>query len=144
MEDLLPVGSIVELKDKRRLMIIGYLPSKPNDKEFYDYMCCNSLIGIRKPKEDLKENQDYYYINQEDIESVLYIGCQDMEFELDKMINKKTKDKLQEVRSQNKELTNEELENIYSGIFEDLYKDLNNRMKEAKKAKEKEENKNEE
>ena len=144
MEDLLPVGSIVELKDKRRLMIIGYLPSKPNDKELYDYMCCNSLIGIRKPKEDLKENQDYYYINQEDIESVLYIGCQDMEFELYKMINKKTKDKLQEVRSQNKELTNEELENIYSGIFEDLYKDLNNRMKEAKKAKEKEENKNEE
>ncbi len=144
MEDLLPVGSIVELKDNKRMMIIGYLPSKPNDKDLYDYVCCNSKIGIRRPKEELEENKDYFFVNQEDIQTVLYIGCQDSEFEVYKMINKKTKEKLLEAKNENKEFTNEELEKMYSDIFENLYKELNEKIKEAKKAKEKEENKNEE
>ena len=40
MEELLPIGSIVELKDGKRFMIIGYLPNKIKDEMFYDYIGC--------------------------------------------------------------------------------------------------------
>ena len=144
MEDLLPVGSIVELKDKKRKMIIGYLPSKPNDKEFYDYICCNSKIGIRKPKEELKEKVDYTYLNQDEIERVIYIGCQDKEFDLYKMVHAKIKDKLLEARKENKELTNEELEEMYSKVFEGLYREIESKIETAKKAKKEKEEKEKE
>ena len=133
MEDLLPVGSIVELKNKKRRMIIGYLPNKPNDKEFYDYICTNSVIGIVFEKDKLKVNKDFFYINADDIDKVLYIGCQDKEFDLYKVVHKKIKETLLEARKENRELSNEELENMYKKAFEDLFKEIEN----AKKNKEK-------
>ena len=55
MEELLPVGSKVELHSKRKFVIIGYLPSKPNDERQYDYICCRDRYGINWKKDKLKK-----------------------------------------------------------------------------------------
>ena len=129
MEDLLPVGSIVELKNKKRRMIIGYLPSKPNDEKFYDYICANAVIGIVFEKDKLKENKDYFYINADEIDNVLYIGCQDKEFDLYRVVHKKIKDALLELKKEKRELSNEELENMYKKAFDEIFKDIEENKK---------------
>ena len=53
MEELLPVGSVISLKDKRVLMIIGYSPNVPLSEKQYDYVG-SSISGIYKPQEDLR------------------------------------------------------------------------------------------
>ncbi len=59
MEELLPVGSIVALKDERLVMIIGYLPSTPLSEKQYDYIAVDYL-GITKPQEELRNKKDYH------------------------------------------------------------------------------------
>jgi hypothetical protein len=101
MDELLPIGSVVELKNKRLRMIIGYLPNTSDD-EVYDYLCCNHLRGFRKKKEDLKEQTDYTYIKKEDIETVLYLGHQDFEFTLFKATFNVDKERLLERKKKEK------------------------------------------
>lgn len=135
MEDLLPIGSIVELTDRRRKMIIGYLPSKPNDKEFYDYICCNSKIGLRKEKIKLKPRIDYSYINKEDIKDVLYVGCQDNEFLIAKLTFDKVKSRMLEARETNTILTNEELDELYGKAFSEIKSEIEKMMDSNKENK---------
>ncbi len=91
MVDLLPIGSIVKLKDNKIRMIMGYLPIS-TDNKIYDYLCCNYLRGFRKKKEELEENLDYFYANKEDIDSILYIGYDDFNFTLYKKVVKVDKE----------------------------------------------------
>ena len=91
MEELLPIGSVVKLKDKRIRMIMGYLP-KSSDNKIYDYLCCNHLRGFRKKKEELQENMDYFYANKEDVETVLYIGYENISFSFYKKVFKVDKE----------------------------------------------------
>ena len=128
MDDLLPIGSIVELKNNKRKMIIGYLPNKPNDKEFYDYICCNSKTGLRKEKKELKQNKDYFFINNEDIENVLFIGCQDKEFLMYKIMHNRIKEKLLEIRKNNSNLTEEDLDKLYTKELEDSRKEIEEKI----------------
>ena len=81
MFDLIPIGSIVELKDKREVMIIGYNPNKVNESEQFDYIICMPS-GFDKVKEKLVLNKDYFYIKKEDITNIIYIGYNDREFDL--------------------------------------------------------------
>lgn len=82
MKKKLPVGSIVRLNNNKRFMIIGYSPSKPNDKKKYDYICCLPKIGIIRKASEIKLNIDYFYLKEEDIKQVLYIGYSDEIFDL--------------------------------------------------------------
>lgn len=74
MKDLLPIGSVVTLKEgTKRLMIIGRLQQNVRTKKVYDYAGCLWPEGY--------------------IDCLYYIGLQDIEefnfrFELDEMIKK--------------------------------------------------------
>ena len=84
--DILPIGTIVELKNNERFMIIGYNQASDDKGKEYDYICCLPIIGLIREKENIKLNTDYFYINNEDIDKVLYIGYSDEEFKKYKLI----------------------------------------------------------
>lgn len=47
MKDLLPIGSVVTLKEgKKKLMIIGRIQENEKTKKLYDYAGCNWLKDI--------------------------------------------------------------------------------------------------
>lgn len=74
IKDLLPIGSIVLLKDgEKRLMITGILQSKADelDKQ-YDY------LGILYPEGHLGGDFQYLF-NNEDIVKVVFRGFEDEE-----------------------------------------------------------------
>ncbi len=118
MEDLLPVGSIIELKDGRLRMILGYLPTSPNEEQF-DYFCSKVDGGLKKVVDKLEKDKDYFYLKKEDVFNVLYVGLQDEEFDLYNRIYDDYKNRLSEEKKNNKELSKEKMDEIYSSI---LYK----------------------
>ena len=76
IKDLLPIGSIVLLKNgEKRLMIIGVKQSDVNaNGEEYDY------LGVMYPEGHLGEGFQYLF-NQEDIERIVFRGYEDAERE---------------------------------------------------------------
>ena len=76
MKDLLPIGSVVTLKEgKKKLMIIGRIQENEKTKKLYDYAGCQWPEGYK----------------HEDIDCLYYIGLQDIEefnyrFELDEKL----------------------------------------------------------
>ena len=117
MEDFLPIGSKVRLNDGRILMIIGYLPSKPNDEIIYDYICSRNRYGLLKRKEDLKLNRDIFYIKNEDIRDVLYLGFTDVEYVYLKTCASNVKDDLNNAKEVNSQLDQDELNELYLKDF---------------------------
>ena len=49
MEDILPLGSIVKLKNNKTFVIIGYISYKNNEDGAYDYICCLPHAVFRFP-----------------------------------------------------------------------------------------------
>lgn len=82
MKDLLPIGSVVTLKEgKKKLMIIGRIQENEKTKKLHDYAGCQWPEGY-------KDKDHCYAFNHEDIDCLYYIGLQDIEefnyrFELD-------------------------------------------------------------
>ena len=82
MKDLLPIGSVVTLKEgTKRLMIIGRLQQNVRTKKVYDYAGCLWPEGYM-------DKDSCYVFDHEDIDCLYYIGLQDIEefnfrFELD-------------------------------------------------------------
>ena len=122
MEDILPIGSKIRLKDGRVLMIIGYLPSKPNDEILYDYICSISKNGIIRKKEKLELNKDYCYIKKDDIKDVLYIGYHDEEYEDFKKFASSVINNLNSVKLENRTLEQEDLTKVYIKSLEETYR----------------------
>ena len=120
MEELLPVGSKVELHSKRKFVIIGYLPSKPNDEKQYDYICCRDRYGINWKKDKLVFDKHYFYINKEDIERVLYIGYSDEKFDIFNHSLLLVKDKLKKAKKAKDTLTEEEVKEVYVDALGDF------------------------
>jgi len=60
----LPVGSVVSLKNKNRVMIIGFLEYDIKEEKFYEY------LGI-----DYEDEMPLYF-NKEDITDILFVGMQ--------------------------------------------------------------------
>ncbi len=114
MIDLIPIGSIVELKGNKKTMIIGYNPSLPNDTEQYDYIGC-SPNGLNKTKEKLVCNEDYFYIKKDDIINIFYIGFSDRNFDLFEKIHNEILNKIKQRKDKN---DNNELNNIFNEIIE--------------------------
>lgn len=74
IKDLLPIGSIVLLKDAtKKMMIYGIKQSQvtDTDKE-YDY------IGVLYPEGNMGENFQFLF-NHEDIQSIIFRGYEDIE-----------------------------------------------------------------
>ena len=87
MKDLLPIGSVVTLKEgTKKLMIIGRLQQNVNTQKIYDYAGCLWPEGYM--------DKDLCYVfDHENIDCLFYIGLQDIEefnfrFELDEMMKK--------------------------------------------------------
>ena len=73
LNDFLPIGSVVLLKGaKKRLMICGRLQIEASTQKVFDYSGClfpEGIIDINK----------MYLFQQEDIETVYFVGLQDEE-----------------------------------------------------------------
>lgn len=74
IKELLPIGSIVLLKDaKKRLMISGIRQTgKEQPEKEYDYM------GVLYPEGHIGDEYNFLF-NQEDIEQIFFRGFQDIE-----------------------------------------------------------------
>lgn len=73
MKDFLPIGSVVLLKDaKKRLMICGRVQVRTVDKKVFDYSGCLYPEGMINSKE-------MYFFNNDDIQTLYYVGMQDEE-----------------------------------------------------------------
>ena len=76
MEPLLPIGSVVLLKEaEKRLMIYGIKQINEADGKVYDYIAC------LYPEGNIGEEYNYLF-NHDDIEKVDFIGYVDAEFQL--------------------------------------------------------------
>lgn len=74
MKDLLPIGTVVTLKDGiKPLMIIGVMQTDENDV-FYDY------ISVLYP-EGFLNAETFFLFNEEDIVSIKFKGYVNEEFE---------------------------------------------------------------
>lgn len=73
IRDLLPIGSIVVLKNgKKRLMIFGVKQTDNNTQKEYDY------IGVLYPEGNMGE-LGHYLFQHEDIESIFFRGYEDQD-----------------------------------------------------------------
>ena len=73
MKNFLPIGSIVKLKGgSKRIMICGRLQSRVPDNKLFVYIACLYPEGFIDAK-------SMYLFNNEDIDTVFYIGMQDPE-----------------------------------------------------------------
>ena len=71
--DLLPIGSIVLLKEgEKRLMICGRIQAEGGSNTIYDYSACLYPEGITR-------SDSMYFFNNDAIETVFFIGYQDQE-----------------------------------------------------------------
>ena len=74
MKELLPIGTVVLLKDAtKKIMIIGYLPVTEDDKKF-DY------AGVMWPEGLLSADKTLLF-NNEDIDDVFFNGFKNNESE---------------------------------------------------------------
>lgn len=72
-KDLLPIGSVVLLKDgEKRIMICGRIQAKAGENEIYDYSACYYPQGIVDPT-------SMFFFNRDAIDKVFFIGFQDTE-----------------------------------------------------------------
>lgn len=72
-KNLLPVGSVVLLKDgEKRLMICGRIQTKAGEDTIYDYVACYYPEGIVDPN-------NMFFFNRDAIDNVYFIGFQDAE-----------------------------------------------------------------
>ena len=75
MKDLLPVGSVVLLRDAtKKLMIIGILQVKPGEDKIYDY------LGVLYPEGYIGEENNFLF-SHEDINDVIFKGYENSERE---------------------------------------------------------------
>jgi len=83
MKELLPIGSVVMLKGgSKRVMVCGRIQTKAKGKTRFDYSACFFPEGIMNPKE-------MFLFNNEDIETVYFVGLQDVEeFQFREYINR--------------------------------------------------------
>ena len=68
MKDLLPIGSVVLLKDAtKKLVIIGILQVNPSESKTYDY------LGVPYPEGYIGSNNNFLF-NHSDINDIIFNG----------------------------------------------------------------------
>lgn len=73
IRDLLPIGSVVLLKDgQKRVMIYGVKQTDTSTDKEYDY------ISVLYPEGNMGEESQFLF-NHSDIEEVYFRGCEDEE-----------------------------------------------------------------
>ena len=123
MKELLPVGSIVKLKNNKEYMIIGFYPCKPNSKNQYEYIVCESKKGLKNTSEKLEPKEDYFYLKKEQITEVLFIGFSDFEFDFYTRLSNELITNLEKEKKKNDKLEKKDLIKIYSDIIDEYVKE---------------------
>lgn len=84
MSNLLPIGSVVLLKESnKRVMITGRLQRQINTNKLWDYCACYYPEGIINPNE-------LFLFDHDQIQIVFFIGFQDKEgIEFQKVLDEK-------------------------------------------------------
>lgn len=96
MKDLLPVGSVVLLKDAtKKLMIIGILQVNSKENKMFDY------LGVPYP-EGFVGAENNFLFNHEDINDIIFTGYTNPERD----IFMKTMDTLYEPLAANRDISN--------------------------------------
>lgn len=108
---LLPAGSLIVTKSGRILMVIGFYPGKVNEESNYKYIC-SQTSGFKKKHSELKYNQDYYYISDDDIEDILFIGYSDSEFDFHAKALKMFNRKIKSIRKEKGEVSNDDFQTL--------------------------------
>lgn len=73
-ENLLPIGSVVKLKEsEKKMMVAGILIN--NGEKKYDY------LGVMHP-EGFVDSRQIFLFNHEDIEEVFFFGYMNAEFQM--------------------------------------------------------------
>ena len=73
MKDLLPIGSVVLLKDAtKKLVIIGILQVNPSESKTYDY------LGVPYPEGYIGSNNNFLF-NHSDINDIIFNGYKNPE-----------------------------------------------------------------
>lgn len=87
MDKLLPIGSVVLLKGgKKRIMIYGRKQQDSETKKIWDYVACLYPEGNIDPSKS-------YLFNHEQIDTVFFIGFQDLEeIEFNKFLQENLKE----------------------------------------------------
>lgn len=89
-DEILPLGSVIKTKNSKiNYTILGYLPSDKG--KIYDYFCIKGKTGLNRDIENLRQDKEYFYVNNSDIEDLLFLGYYDDNFKLLKYIIKKIK-----------------------------------------------------
>ena len=95
VRNLLPLGSVVLLKDgTKRLVICGRIQTKEGSDDIYDYSASLYPEGIVGP-------ESMFFFNHEAIEKVYFIGFQDEE---ELIYNKEVLDELGELEIRDGEI----------------------------------------
>lgn len=69
--DLLPIGSVVKLKDaEKKYMICGRIQAEENSEKIYDYSACFFPEGLIDPSH-------IFLFDRNIIDAVFFVGCQD-------------------------------------------------------------------
>lgn len=88
MQHILPIGSVVKLKDgDKSIMIVGRILKDKDTNKLYEYSGCYYPEGIFEPTE-------LFLFQHEDIVNVIFMGLQN---EAEKAFRSFMKDKLQEL-----------------------------------------------
>ncbi|MEW6573240.1 MAG: DUF4176 domain-containing protein [Bacillota bacterium] len=88
MKELLPIGSVVLLKQgKKRLMVYGRLQLQIGTEKVWDY------VGCYYPEGNIDPNSAFLF-DHEQIERIFFIGFQDPEeFEFKKYLEEKVRER---------------------------------------------------
>ena len=71
--DLLPIGSVVSLKEgTKKYMICGRIHAEANDTRIYDYSACFFPEGLIDPSQ-------IFLFDRDAVDAVFFIGCQDQD-----------------------------------------------------------------
>lgn len=112
---ILPVGSVIKFKNSKfNLTILGYLPER--EGKIYDYYCIKSKCGLNRDLEKLKYEKDIFYINNDEIEEVLFMGYRDEKSKLLTYIVKKVKNEY----NKNKKINDEDVKRLVEELKGEL------------------------
>ena len=112
-----------KLENNNNYMIIGYYPSKPNQKIQYDYVICDAKKGLTKDYKELELKEDYYYLRKEKIKEVLFIGFSDFEFDIFSKISNEFNEKIKKVKLEKNKIEELDMIKAYSDIISEYIKE---------------------
>lgn len=82
-DTMIPLGSMVELKSGKKVMVIGFGLEDKKDKKNHDYLGCDSVYGFMG---------GFTLFDSEDVKKVMFIGYTNDP--LINIVNKKVKEEL--------------------------------------------------